>query len=111
MIEIDFDHMSWRNLTDEEQIMLCNAVADGYCELVKPFEKLITDSYYEKDKSAIISIHLLHDWGRLAWNLRHYAIPDKGDGTDFSTLRIHALIPLYKVCWLLEYINTHILTE
>jgi hypothetical protein len=110
MIELNFDKIDWKNLTDEEQSVICMAIVNLYDGLEKLLFDKFMDAYYRKQFNATVGVNMFHDWRRIRTNLRNYSKPCKL-GEDLTILRWHTLYPLYHVCGFLEYINSLILTS
>lgn len=110
MIEIDFDHIDWGSLSDEEQQELCKAVISEFERFYKPLYQMIMASAYYKLDGSHIGVHMFHDWFRLRNNLRAYCDPDIYDENK-SLIRWQTLLPLYHVCGLLEYLNALVIHQ
>lgn len=106
MLELDFDKIVWKDLTDKEQSVICMAVVRQYDELEKLLFDKFMDAYYKKQFNATVGVHLFHDWRQMCIKLHGYAKPTNKLSENLIILRWKALYPLYMVCGFLEYVNS-----
>ena len=103
MIEINFDHLNWNDLSDEEQITLCKAVANDYNRISKPIYLIMHDDQY----AGILSKQggqFEHDWNRMCWNLNNISHPQRLD-ENLSVLRWQTIYKLYEISSFLEWLG------
>jgi hypothetical protein len=101
MIDIDFDHLDWRNLDDYEQIELCRVVLAEYEDAVRPWKDILLAEQHN-NPIAITAIHNIHDWNRAKNNLQSASEPNIL-GEDKSVLRWQIMYKLHQISAFLEF--------